>query len=113
MKSQDFEDFMTSKNDEIDNAAYDLLDALARATEGKERYTGGKVVAWDMEIIGTLVDYADNLLSRHRYNTCHPYYEGEEETPCIDGTDCDKIHCPFKNHSMDTDSAHPAEGKAV
>ena len=78
MKSQDFEDFVTSKNDEIDNAAYDLLDALARATEGKERYTGGKVVAWDMEIIGTLVDYADNLLSRHRYNTCHPYYVGTE-----------------------------------
>lgn len=112
MESQDFEDFLTTKNDEIDNAAYDLLDTLARATEGKERDTSGKVVAWDMEIIGNLVNYADNLLSKYGYKTCHPYYESEEEMPCIDGTDCDKANCPFKPHGMYTGDAHSDKGKS-
>lgn len=92
----DFEDFLTSRNDETYNAAYDLLNVIVRATEDKAKAACGKSIAWDMEIIGNLVDYAKVQLSKHGYNTCHPFYEGENRTPCIKGEDCDKVSCPFR-----------------
>ena len=74
-----FEDFVTARNDEIDNAAHALLCALSTSD-----------LSWDMEKIGALVDYAEGLLTERGADVCHPFYEGEDETPCIRGADCKK-----------------------
>lgn len=80
-----FEDFLTARNDEIDQAAFALLCALS-----------GSQLVWDMEKIGTLVDAAEALLTERGVNTCRPFYEGEDETPCISGKDCENPMCAFR-----------------
>jgi hypothetical protein len=80
-----FEDFLTERNDEIDRTAFALLCALS-----------GSKLAWDMEKIGTLVDSAEALLAERGVDTCRPFYEGDEEVPCISGTDCKNPSCAFR-----------------
>ena len=80
-----FEDFLTARNDEIDHAAFALLCALA-----------GSQLVWDMEKIGTLVDAAETLLTERGVATCHPFYEGDDEIPCISGKDCANHLCAFR-----------------
>lgn len=80
-----FEDFLTERNDEIDRAAFALLCALS-----------GSKLAWDMEKIGTLVDSAESLLAERGVDTCRPFYEGDEEVPCISGADCKNPSCVFR-----------------
>ena len=84
-----FENFLTEKNDEIDNAAFALIQALA-----------GEEAEWDMEIIGDIVDFADVLLIEHGYEVCHPYYEGDDRTACYKGKDCTNVECPLRNKSI-------------
>jgi|GEM_PF-1694399 len=83
-----FEGFLTARNDEIDNAAYALLCALA-----------GSELAWDMEKIGNLVDDAEALLTERGVDTCRPFYEGDEEMPCFAGSDCKNLACAFRAKS--------------
>lgn len=80
-----FEDFLTERNDEIDRTAFALLCALSVSK-----------LAWDMEKIGTLVDSAEALLAERGVDTCRPFYEGDEEVPCISGTDCKNPSCAFR-----------------
>lgn len=80
-----FEDFLTAHSDEIDRAAFALLCALS-----------GSELAWDMENIGTLVDSAEILLAERGVDTCRPFYEGDEEVPCISGMDCKNPSCAFR-----------------
>ena len=84
-ENHSFEDFVTARNDEIDNAAHALLCALSTSD-----------LSWDMEKIGALVDYAEGLLTERSVDVCHPFYEGEDETPCIKGADCKNPHCAFR-----------------
>ena len=89
-----FENFICNKNDDIDNAAFNLLCTIVTTSE----YYNGDCpeIEWNMETIGQLVDYAENLLIKSGYNTCHPFYEGDEETPCYLGEDCERTDCPFR-----------------
>ena len=80
-----FEDYLTARNDEIDQAAFALLCVLS-----------GSQLVWNMEKIGTLVDSAEALLAERGVNTCRPFYEGEDETPCIYGKDCENPLCAFR-----------------
>lgn len=79
-----FEDLLTVRNNEIDQAAFALLCALTSSE-----------LAWDMEKIGTLVDSAEALLAQRGIDTCRPFYEGDEEVPCIFGADCKNPSCAF------------------
>lgn len=69
--SGDFEDFLTSRNDRIDNAAFELLNALSPVPQ-----------EWNMEIIGDIVDAVELTLIYHGVPVCHPWRE--------DGTECYK-----------------------
>ncbi len=80
-----FEDYLTARNDEIDQTAFALLCALS-----------GSQLVWDMEKIGALVDAAEALLAERGVATCRPFYEGEDETPCISGKDCGNHLCAFR-----------------
>lgn len=80
----EFEDFLTRKADEIDNAAFNLINAIARQN-----------ISWNMELIGGVVDLVENFLTEKSIKTCNPYYEGDEEIACVDGDDCDKKNCRF------------------
>ena len=84
-ENESFEDFATARNDEIDNAAHALLCALSTPD-----------LAWDMEKIGALADYAEGLLTERGVDVCHPFYEGDDEIPCISGTDCKNPFCAFR-----------------
>lgn len=81
----DFEVFLTNRNDEIDNAAFQLIILLSN-----------KACVWDMELIGDVVDAVLEELRRHGVSSCYPYYEGDESVPCFQGTDCKNPNCPLK-----------------
>ena len=78
-----FEEILTIRNDAIDNAAFDLLRALATTD-----------VEWDMAVIQPVVEAAGAVLDEHKIGICHPFCEGEDETPCVIGADC-KANCPY------------------
>lgn len=78
-----FDRFIIDKNDEIDNAAFNLLSILS---DGQE--------VWDMEKIGRLTEYAKSLIKRDLQ--CHPYFEGDEEVPCYLGEDCKRTECCYR-----------------
>ena len=82
-----FETFLVEQNDVIDNAFHDALSALA---------SSGDDLEWDMEKIGDLIDCAEAILKEHGVESCHPYYESGEETPCYLGTDCTNKVCLYK-----------------
>ena len=84
-RGMSFENFLTEHNDEIYNAAHALLCALSKPD-----------LEWDMEKIGSLVDDAETLLAERGIETCYPYYEGEDEIPCIKGSDCKNRHCAYR-----------------
>lgn len=86
-----FDGFLCNKNDDIDNAAYELLCSIA----------ANEKVDWDMQIIGQLVDYTEGLLLKHGYDTCHPYYEGDTEIPCYLGKDCEYKDCVLRQYEKD------------
>ena len=69
--SGDFENFLTSRNNRIDNAAFELLNALSPVPQ-----------EWNMEIIGDIVDTVEFTLIYHCVPICHPW--------CEDGTECYK-----------------------
>jgi len=88
-----FETFLTAKNDRIDNAAYQLACALA----AKEAEPNEDALEWDMAYIGEIVEAAEQVLKEHGFNTCYPFYEGDDRTPCYCGKDCTAADCPLKS----------------
>lgn len=93
----DFEDFLTERMDELDNAVYALLrQFLLLDAEA--------AFPWDMEIIGTVSDQIEDILAEHGYFPCRPYYEGDNRLPCFRGADCQRPDCPLKPDVQNTDS---------
>lgn len=93
-----FEDFLTSRNDELDNAAYHFMRLMLALPE--EEAAEDDPFPWDMQHIGEAEDCIEAMLKECGLLVCHPYYEGDDETPCYKGTDCQRKTCPFKeNHS--------------
>ena len=92
-----FDNFIDNKNDNIDCAAFDLLGLLASSGPDIPEYD--PPVEWDMEIIGNLVDYAEHLLAEKGIAVCHPFFEGDDETPCYLGKDCKRTNCLFRKGS--------------
>lgn len=86
----EFDDFVTDKCDLIDNAAYELLQAIAAETP----YSVG-TVEWDYSIIGEVIDYAESLMNKKGERTCHPYFV-DDQVPCYLDEDCTSSNCPFK-----------------
>ena len=64
-----FDNFLVARNDRIDNAAFELLNALS--PEPQE---------WNMEIIGKIVDAVEMALVLCDIPVCHPWRE--ENTEC-------------------------------
>lgn len=87
--------FLEGKNDNIDCTAFDLLGLLV--SSGADIPEHDSPIEWDMEIIGDLVDYAKHLLGEKDIAICHPFLEGEDETPCYLGKDCKRTNCMFRN----------------
>ncbi len=93
INSDKFETYLCIRNDDIDNAAYDLVCALAKLPDGSNP-------EWDMSYIGEVVLAAKETLEENNIPVCHPYYtssDGEDETPCPQDNECKIINCPFKN----------------
>lgn len=92
-----FEDFLVSRNDELDNAVYQLLRLMLALPE--EEADDDDPFPWDMQYIGEAEDCIEEMLKGFGHFVCHPYHEGEDETPCYRGSDCQRKTCPFKeNH---------------
>lgn len=94
---KNFEDVLIEKNDEIDNAAYNLAVALVRANNPGEAEA---ILPWDMSIIGEIVDAAEEILQKKGYKTCHPYYCDEGEISCPESGTCSNPNCPLTNKGV-------------
>ena len=91
MDNESFEDYLLSKGDEIDNAAYALAAALLRTDPAQKAEA---ILPWDMAIIGPLVDEAKALLENAGRLCCYPYFE--DDLCCSQTGVCRKKGCPFK-----------------
>ena len=86
-----FEDFLCERNDQLSNAAHDLLRLLASPN-------GDAELEWNMELIGELLDDAEAIINtRLGVSACYPFHEGFDETPCWRGSDCRRTDCPFRS----------------
>ncbi len=88
-----FENYLCERNDEIDNAAYNLACTLAQMPEGTE-------LEWDMSYIGEIVSETEDILKNHNIPTCHPSYTSDDNTdeiPCPVEHTCGISNCPFAN----------------
>ncbi len=67
-ESQRDDDFLCDRGDEIDNAVFDAICALAQPdTE----------VEWSMEMIGAVNDFIESMLTDHKIPTCYPHHEND------------------------------------
>lgn len=82
-----FDDFSIEKNDDIDNAAYELLQSLAV-----------NEIDWDMEMIGDVVEFVKEYLEEKHIPVCHPYYDvtTDKDIPCYRSGDCHVEECPMR-----------------
>lgn len=85
----DFESYLVNINDEIDNSAFDLINAFVRMDRDTD-------VEWDMEIIGEIEEAVEDILMSRCFGVCHPFYCGDE-IPCHQSDDCGNTKCPFRN----------------
>lgn len=92
-KNNKFENFLVNKNDRIDNAAFELIDALVDTTECDEEESAFE---WNMEYIGEVVDLIKSYLSEKGFETCHPYYEDDDRIPCFKGKSCTNACCKMR-----------------
>jgi hypothetical protein len=97
--NKNFESYLCDRNDDIDNAAHALLNAIAKNGEDSD-----KSIEWDMSKIGPLVDAAENILEKNGVKTCHPFYE-EDDIPCINGEDCKNPFCIFRDNKDTEDKS--------
>lgn len=93
---KNFEDVLIEKNDEIDNAAYNLAVALVRANNPDE---AEKVLPWDMFTIGEIVHAVEVILNQIGHKTCLPYYVGGD-IPCSESGTCSNPNCPLVNKGV-------------
>ena len=92
MDEERFEKYLCEKNDRIDNAAFELINALV----SKSTEPGETAVAWDMTTIGEVIDMVESYLNKDcKIKTCHPYYAGNNRTPCFK-SDCTTPGCPLR-----------------
>jgi hypothetical protein len=95
---EEFEAFLCAKNDELGNAAQDLICAVA-----------GEEVEWDMSIIGNVLDAVKGELDHRCISHCDPYNLGTKDAgdvPCYRTGDCKKKmygDCPFLKQGGKTD----------
>ena len=75
-----FEDYLCNRNDAIDNAAYQLICAMTAQDHNEPKEDDPAVPDWNMEIIGELVDAAEEIIQEKAGHTCHPFYSDSEET---------------------------------
>lgn len=85
----DFEEYLTYKCDEIDNAAYNLAVALL-STNPKQ--SGSQILEWDMALIAPIIEAAIDVLQEHGKEVCWPYYE-DNGVPCTKTTCCKTKEC--------------------
>lgn len=69
-----FEDYLCNRNDAIDNAAYQLICAMTAQDHNEPKEDDPAVPDWNMEIIGELVDAAEEIIQEKAGHTCHPFY---------------------------------------
>jgi hypothetical protein len=81
-----FETFLSERNDRIDNAAADLLDALCA-----DNVPDGFFM--DQHFLSQVIEATKNVLKREGFHVCHPAYIGEYEIPCFTCNSCDNINC--------------------
>lgn len=94
MPNRDFEDFLIERNDELDNAAYELtLNMLCLDS----RHDNERKFPWNMEIIGSILEHTQQLLEAHGYPACWPYHEND--MPCYQTASCKKEGCLMKGQS--------------
>ena len=63
------DNFLCSRGDDIDNAVFDAIKAVAHAPEGVE---------WDMSIIAPVTQCIEDILHDRGVNTCHPWKDENE-----------------------------------
>lgn len=97
----DFDEFLSTANDGIDNAAYALLTAMS----------GNEELEWDQYYLGQLKDAAESILRKmtRENQICYPFY-GENDEPCfiVDG-ECTNKNCPYNEFKTEK---HKCENKA-
>lgn len=86
-----FEHFLVERNDELDNAAYDLALKMLDLDNQPNRE---KAFPWSMEIIGAMLESAQEILEEHGYAVCWPYHE--DDVPCCQSATCKKTICSLK-----------------
>ncbi len=62
------DDLLCERGDEIDNATFDAICAMAQP---------GTEVEWSMELIGEVNEFIEKVLSDAGVPTCRPYHEDE------------------------------------
>lgn len=84
----DFESYLISKNDEIDNSAFALINAFVRKDSDTD-------VEWDMEVIGEIEKVVEDILASRCFGVCHPFYS-DDNIPYYKSDDCWNEACLFK-----------------
>ena len=96
-----FDNFLTERNDELDNAAYELALKMLGLNNQPDRETA---FPWNMEIIGAMLESAQDILEEHGYAACWPYYE--DDVPCCQTAACKKTDCLLKGRPQKEDESN-------
>ncbi|WP_455436350.1 hypothetical protein [Hungatella hathewayi] len=89
--AMNFDNFLVERNDVLDNAAY----GLALKMLGLDNQPDSEsAFPWDMEIIGAMLESAQDILKEHGYAVCWPYHE--DDVPCCQTASCKKADCLLK-----------------
>ena len=97
-QAEKFEQFLIDKNDLIDNAAYNLIRAIAETGTDLD---DEPVIEWEMGMIVEVVDAVKYTLERDfKIRPCHPYHSGAHEIPCY-RSNCLVTNCPFRRGKCD------------
>lgn len=91
MDNTKFESFWVERNDEVENVAHQFLLLLRQAETVDDTE---KVLPWNMELIGKLVEDAVSILRDASYSSCWPY--NEDNVPCFQTDSCQNPNCPFR-----------------
>lgn len=89
---EQYEKFFCVRIDQLDQAAIDFLNTFLRF--GTD--CNSEKAEWNQDILGEILDYAEQLLSKTSHGICRPYYT-EDDVPCYRDGCCENKNCPFKN----------------
>lgn len=94
--AEQFDDFLCQKNDLIDNAAFQLLNALM----ARDASCSDEAIEWDMRHIAPVIElvkkYAEENL---QHEVCHPWF-GDDEKSCFESGECSNPRCPFNGRKL-------------